>query len=152
MSEAQENDQITTGHVDMSATLLPVDNMLQNDASMQGLQELIDKLEPLLAGGRLTRMVDLLSVVCDLVDMSDDYMLEKLVRGVDDAVGGAWTMGNAARMARVQVSQMQEPPSMVGLLRMARQPDARRGLAWLFTTAAVLGKGMRYDPVDDTED
>jgi hypothetical protein len=49
--------------------------LLQDDAALQGLAELMGRLEPLLAGRRLNRVVDLLSATADLVDMGDDYMV-----------------------------------------------------------------------------
>ena len=77
--------------------------LLQDDAALQGLAELMGKLEPLLAGRRLNRVVDLLSATADLVDMADDYMVEKVAKAFEDGVGGAWAAGNAARMAAAQV-------------------------------------------------
>lgn len=126
--------------------------LLHDEAALQGLQELLAKLEPLLAGGRLNRIVDLLSITADLVDMSDEYMVEKLAKAFEETVGAAWTAGNAARMARAQVSNMQETPGLIGLLRIAREPDVRRGLAFMLTMAGVLGKGLAYDGLDDTQD
>lgn len=126
--------------------------LLQDDAALDGLAELIAKVEPLLAGRRLNRVIDLLSVVADTVDMSDAYMVEKLSKAVDDGVGAAWTAGNAARMASAQVSQMKETPTLIGLLRMAREPDVRRGLAFMLAMAGALGKQQAYDPIDYTVD
>lgn len=129
-----------------------VKGLLHNDAALQGLEELIEKLEPLLAGGRLNRIVDLVSVTADLVDMTDAYMIEKLAKAYEDAIGAAWTTGNAARMAHQQVSDMEETPNLMGLLRIMREPDVRRGLAFMLSMAGVLGKGMVYDDIDYTQD
>lgn len=127
-------------------------NLLQDEAALQGLAELVGKLEPLLAGRRLNRLVDLLSVMADTVDMSDAYMVEKVARAVDDGVGAAWTAGNAARMASAQLSQMKDTPTLMGLLRMARQPDVRRGLTFLLALAGVVGRQQAYDGIDHTAD
>lgn len=126
--------------------------LLNDDAALQGLQDLLAKVEPLLAGGRLNRIVDLVSVTADLVDMTDEYMVEKLAKGFEETVGAAWTAGNAARMARAQVSGMQETPTLIGLLRLAREPDVRRGLAFMLAMAGALGKGLAYDGLDYTKD
>src|SRR5690625_2421326 len=72
-----------------------LDAMIQDDATLAGLQELIDKLEPLIAGGRLHKLVDIASVAADLVDMSDKYMVEKLAKAGEDLMGGTWAVGNA---------------------------------------------------------
>ncbi|MDF8361290.1 DUF1641 domain-containing protein [Achromobacter anxifer] len=125
---------------------------LNSDPAMEGLTELIGKLEPLLAGRRLNKIVDLLSVVADLVDMSDAYMIEKLAKAVEESTGAAWTAGNAVRMASVQVAQMPESPSLIGLLRMARDENVRRGLALMLATAGVLGRQLAHPPLDYTAD
>lgn len=143
---------IAPDHANAEKTTGQIEGLLHDDAALQGLQDLMAKIEPLLAGGRLNRLVDLMSVTADLVDMTDAYMVEKLAKAFEEAVGATWTAGNAARMARQQVSSMQETPSLVGLLRIAREPDVRRGLAYLLTMAGVLGKGLAYDGLDDTQD
>ncbi len=125
-----------------------VDHLLQDDATLMGLQDLINKLEPLIAGGRLNRLVDLASVAADLVDMSDEYMIEKIAKAGEDMMGAAWATGNAARMASAQVSDMKETPTLMGLVRMAREPEVRRGLAFLLAFAGVIGKMNSYQPLD----
>ncbi|WP_420177849.1 DUF1641 domain-containing protein [Kerstersia gyiorum] len=129
-----------------------VDSLLKDEAAMQGLAELVGKLEPLLAGRRLNRIVDLLSVTADLVDMSDTYMIEKLAKAYEETTGALWTAGNAVRMANAQVSQMKETPTLFGLVRMARDEDVRRGLSFLLAVAGVLGKQMAHPPLDYTAD
>ena len=126
--------------------------LLQDDAALQGLAELMGKLEPLLAGRRLNGVVDLLSATADLVDMGDSYMVEKLSRAFEEAVGAAWATGNAARMAAAQVQAMEETPTLIGLMRMAREPDVRRGLAFMLAMAGALGRQHAHDPIDYTAD
>lgn len=127
-------------------------SLLSDDAALQGLAELMAKLEPLLAGRRLNRVVDMLSVAADAVDMSDAYMVEKLSRAFEEGVGAAWSTGNAVRMAAAQMEKLEETPTLIGLLRMAREPDVRRGLAFLLSMAGALGRQHAYDPIDYTAD
>lgn len=126
--------------------------LLQDEAALQGLAELVARLEPLLAGRRLNRVVDMLSAAADMVDMSDAYMVEKLSRAFEEGVGAAWSAGNAARMAAAQMERMEETPTLLGLLRMAREPEVRRGLAFLLSMAGALGRQHAYDPIDYTAD
>lgn len=121
--------------------------LLNDDAALQGLEELMSKLEPLLAGRRLNRVVDMLSAAADAVDMSDAYMVEKLARAFEESVSAAWSAGNAARMERLETT-----PTLIGLLRMAGEPDVRRGLAFLLSMAGALGRQHAYDPIDYTAD
>ena len=125
-----------------------IDQLLHDDATLMGLQDLINKLEPLIAGGRLNRLVALASIAADLVDLSDAYMIEKMAKAGEELVGGVWSTGNAARMASAQVSDMKETPSMMGLIRMTREPEVRRGLAFLLAFAGVIGKQHSYQPLD----
>jgi uncharacterized protein YjgD (DUF1641 family) len=131
-------------------TAKPFDALMQNEAAMKGLEDLLEKVGPLLAGGRFNRLVDLASVTADAVDMTDAYMIEKMAKAFDDVTGAVWTAGNAARMAQAQVADMKDPPSIMGLWRLAREPEVRRGLAFLFSVAGVLGKGMSTPPLDGT--
>mgnify|MGYP000020558275 CR=1 FL=1 len=131
---------------------LRTSGLAKNDDALAGLQELIDKLEPLLAGRRLNRVVDLMSIAADLVDMTDSYMIEKVVKATDDGVGAMWTVGNAARMAEAQITSVKEPPSLLGLLRMTRQSEVRRGLAFLLAFTGILGRQLRYDELDRTSE
>ena len=126
--------------------------LLQNEAAVQGLAELMSKLEPLLAGRRLNRVVDLLSAAADVVDMSDAYMVEKLAKAFEEGVGAAWSAGNAARMATARLENMPDTPSLIGLVRMAGEPEVRRGLAFLLAMAGALGRQHACDGIDYTVD
>lgn len=124
--------------------------LLNSEEALEGLQELIEKLEPLLAGRRLNRLIDLASVTADLVDMTDAYTVEKVMKAGDEGIGAVWTLGNAARMAAAQVSTVKGPPSLLGLLRMTRQAEVRRGLAFSLALAGILGRQFSYDEIDPT--
>jgi|GEM_PF-352290 len=130
------------------AAPLDIEQLIQNDAMTAGLQELLEKLEPLLAGGRLNRLVDIASIAADLVDMSDEYMVEKLAKAGEEFVAGTWATGNAARMASAQLSDLEQTPSLIGLLRLAREPEVRRGLTFLLLFAGVLGRMHPYQDLD----
>jgi hypothetical protein len=124
--------------------------LLNDDAALQGLAELMTKLEPLLAGRRLNRVVDMLSAAADAVDMSDAYMVESWPEL--ESVSAAWSAGNAARMAAARMERLETTPTLIGLLRMAGEPDVRRGLAFLLSMAGALGRQHAYDPIDYTAD
>ncbi|WP_341667187.1 DUF1641 domain-containing protein [Alcaligenes sp. SDU_A2] len=126
--------------------------LLGEDPGVKGLEELLAKIEPLLAGGRLNRLVDVASLMADLVDMTDDYMVEKLARSLEEGTGAVWAVGNAARMAADQVRATEQTPSLMGLLRLAKEPDVRRGLTFFLVAAGVMGKQMRYQNLDHTGD
>ncbi len=129
-----------------------LESLLGEDPGIKGLEELIAKIEPLLAGGRLNRVVDLASLMADLVDMSDDYMLEKVMKGFEEGIGAAWSVGNAARMASDQLRATETTPTLMGLIRLAKEPEVRRGLTFFLLMAGVMGRQMRYQNLDHTAD
>jgi len=137
-------------NIDETAVPAPSNSLLSNPGAQEGLEELVEKLEPLLAGRRLNRIVDVLSVVADVVDMTDDYMVEKLCKSYEEVVATAWMAGNITRMASNEVRQMEQPPSSWELLKSAKDPDVRRGLAFMFKVAQGVGKQMSHPlPEDD---
>lgn len=113
-------------------------------ATEQGLAELVEKLAPLIQGGRLHNIVDLMSLLSDTVDLSDAAMIEKLAANYEQAMGGAWAAGNAARYAANEVTQS-PTPSMFGLMRATNDEDVRRGLYFMLRFFSVLGRQMRPD-------
>lgn len=149
MTQSNDNHLSLDGNTAASKS---IDALIQDDATLVGLQELIEKLEPLIAGGRLHRLVDLASIAADLVDMSDKYMVEKLAKAGEELVGGTWALGNAARMAGTQLRALEETPSLIGLLRLAREPEVRRGLTFLLLFAGVIGKTHGYQDLDYTSE
>src|SRR5690606_41967555 len=74
-----------------------LESLLGEDPGIKGQDELIGKIEPLLAGGRLNRVVDAVYLLADMVDMSEDYMPVKLRKGFEEVVGAAWLVSMAVR-------------------------------------------------------
>ncbi|SUI54014.1 Uncharacterised protein [Serratia quinivorans] len=65
-----------------------------NASEQASLAPLLDKLQPLLAGGRLDNVVDLLSLLSDLVDIADNALVEKLAGVFEGLVAAGWEGGN----------------------------------------------------------
>lgn len=122
---------------DELATVSP----LLDQATEQGLKDLLEKVAPLLQGKRFHNVVDLLSLVSDGVDMFDDAMVQKLMKAYEESVGAAWSLGNAARYAQNQTATL-PLPSLFGLLKVAGNEDVRRGLHFALQFLAVLGRQM----------
>ena len=133
-----------SNNMSQTVTALGVEQVTLDPATQAGVEDLIAKIEPLLQARRFHNLVDLLSLLSDSVDLADDAMIQKLVKALDEAVGGAWTLGNAARYAAAQTSAA-PPPSVIGLVKAARDEDVRRGLHFAVTFLAVLGRQLRDD-------
>src|SRR5690606_41616703 len=112
----------------------------------------IGNMEPLLAGARLNRVADAVSLLADRVDRTDDYMLDKRMKGFEEGIGAAWSAGNAAHMASDQVRATETTPTLMGLIRLVKEPEVRRGLTFFLMMAGVMGRQMRYQDLDHTGD
>ncbi len=135
------------------------DNFLQNNpqlndpATLEGMTALVEKLAPLLQGQRFHNLVDLLSAVSDVVDMADDAMVQKMMKGYEDVVAGAFNMNNVVRYASAQAGAEENPPTVwQSLRRLNRDPDARRGLAMVLATLGMIGRQARQDAATLPED
>jgi len=121
------------------------EGLTMDDATREGLEELLDKISPLLQGRRLHNVVDALSWLSDMIDMADEAMINKLAANYEQAIGGMWALSNAARYAANDAARQDEVPSRLGLLRAAKDEDVRRGLYMLLRFAAVFGRQARPD-------
>jgi uncharacterized protein YjgD (DUF1641 family) len=116
-------------------------NPLSPDQNV-GLDALLSKLQPLLDGGRMDNIVDLLAFVSDLVDLLDSAMVEKLAGLFEEATAVSWSLGNALRMAKAETTAQATPPNLYGLLSLLREPDTRRGAALVLRTLNVIGRQL----------
>ena len=135
----------------MSTDTLDPDSLTVSDATVARLEALLAKTDPLMSGQRLNHLVDLLSVLSDAEELVDTGVIENVVQNADEAIGAMWTAGNAVRLASSQISQMETPPSLVGLLRMTHRPEVRRGLAFMLLTLEALGRSSGPSPSEPTE-
>lgn len=107
-----------------------------------GIEALLDKLKPLLDGGRLDNLVDLLSLISDSVDLLDLATVEKIARSFESTTAVTWSLGNALRMATAQTAAEAVPPNLYGLLSLLRKTDTRRGVALVLRTLNVIGRQL----------
>lgn len=138
----------------MSTDTLDPHSQTMSDATLARLEALLATTDPLMAGQRLNHLVDWLSVLADAEDLVDSSMIENFVQNADEGLGALWTTANAVRLASSQVGQMETPPSLVGLLRMTRRPEVRRGLAFMLLTLEILGRStasIRSEPTESAE-
>ena len=133
--------------------LLRTNPQLNDPATLQGVADLIGKLAPLLQGKRLHNLIDLLSAVSDVVDMADDAMIQKLMKGYENVVAGAFNISNAMNYASAQAGAEHEPPSLwQSLRRLNGDTDARRGLAIGLAMLSLLGRQARQEAAILPED
>lgn len=107
-----------------------------------GLEALLSKLQPLLDGGRMDNIVDLLALISDLIDLLDPALVEKLAGLFESATAVSWTVGNALRMAKAETTEQAIAPSLYGLLALLRDADTRRAVALVLRALNVIGRQL----------
>ena len=127
-------------------TFLQGNPQLNDTATQEGMAALGEKLAPLLQGRRFHNLVDLLSALSDVVDMTDDAMVQKMMKGYEDIAAGAFNLNNLMRYAGAQAGAVEDPPTVWQSLRLLnRDADARRGLAMALAMLGQLGRQARQD-------
>ncbi|MGO2488713.1 MAG: hypothetical protein ACTH8C_15850 [Pseudomonas taetrolens] len=126
---------------EVSSTISP-DANTPSPGHNAGLEALLGKLQPLLDGGRMDNIIDVLALISDLVDLLDPAMVEKLAGLFEEATAASWSLGNALRMAATETRAQAVPPSLYGLLSLLRETDTRRGAALILRTLNVLGRQL----------
>ena len=117
---------------------------LQDQATLDGISDLITKAAPLIQGRRLHNIIDLLATTSDVIEMADDAMVQKLMALYEEGIGGAWAISNALRYAAAQAAHEKTPPSIwQSLRRLSKDDDARRGLNMAINLLAELGRQSR---------
>lgn len=114
-----------------------------NASEHEPLAALLEKLQPLLAGGRLDNVVDLLSLLSDLVDIADNVLVEKLAGVFEDLVAAGWESGTALKMAHTELQLDSSPATFRALYALLRQPDTLLGLMLVLRTLQIVGQRMR---------
>lgn len=129
----------------MSATTSPVSSAALSPADGAGSKPtaLQAKLQPLLDGGRLDNLVDLLSLLSDLVDFADAALIEKLSKTLEELIAVSTAAGGALRIATAQARREADAPPLRSLWSIARDPDTRRGLAMVLRVLQITGRMQR---------
>ena len=117
---------------------------LQDKATLDGMSDLITKVAPLLQGRRLHNVVDLLAAISDVIEMSDDAMIQKLMAFYEGGVANIWAISNAVRYASAQAAQADTPPTVwQSFSQLRNDEDARRGLDMTVKLMAEIGRQAR---------
>ncbi|EKN6179095.1 hypothetical protein DVQ78_21245 [Yersinia enterocolitica] len=102
--------------------------------------ELLNKLQSLLAGGRLNNAVDMLSLLSDVVDIADNALVEKLAGVFEGVVAVGWESGNALRIANTELRLNQESVNYRSLYSLFRDRDTLVGVTLLLRTLQIIGQ------------
>lgn len=122
--------------------------MMSNDNTQSKLVELLnsesathfaEKLSPLLQLNRLDNIVDLLSLVSDLVDILDLGTVEKLANSFEDILSPVWDLGTAYNMAKMESVYDEKKQNFRSVYSLLKDPNTLRGISILLRTLQIMG-------------
>ncbi|WP_131669919.1 DUF1641 domain-containing protein [Pseudomonas parakoreensis] len=117
-------------------------HMPEEISATPGFTALMAKLQPLIDGGRLENIVDLLSLVSDITDLLDAAMVEKLAQLFENSAAATWAVSNAVRVAKAEISAQSAAPGTLALLKLLNEEDTRKGVAVVLKTLNVIGRQL----------
>ncbi|MDO5505200.1 MAG: hypothetical protein Q4F49_02760 [Pseudoxanthomonas suwonensis] len=133
--------------------LLRENPQLNDEATVEGITALIEKITPLVQGGRMHNVVDLLSALSDVVDLADEGIVQKLSKDFEDMTALAFNGSNCLNHALDVAGRDEQGPSVWQAIgRINRDDDARRGLGVALAILAQLGRQARYGAMPMPED
>jgi uncharacterized protein YjgD (DUF1641 family) len=103
------------------------------------MQQIEDKITMLVQTGRINNLIDLLAVVSDQIEMTTTPIVEKMVHSIDNMASAGFVTENAVRYAKRQ-SAKNEVPSLFGMLKLLKDEDTRKGLAFMLNLTKGIGK------------
>jgi len=103
--------------------------------------ELEKKVTMLVQTGRIDNLIDLLAVISDNIEMTTAPMVEKMVGTVDNLATAGFITENAVRYAKRE-TEKNEIPSLFGMLKLLKDEDTRKGLAFVLNLTKGIGKQL----------
>lgn len=118
-------------HQQPYASQAQADTTLFPEQTRESLQALAVKLQPLIEGHRLDNLVDLLSLLSDIVDLLDPAMVDRLAQLFEQVTSVGWSVGNAVRVAKAELlraaAKPERPAAVVARRRFPARVGARAG-------------------------
>ncbi|BBG59848.1 MULTISPECIES: hypothetical protein [Providencia] len=101
-----------------------------------------EKLAPLLQLNRLDNIVDLLSLVSDLVDILDNSTVERLSNSFEDTLVPVWELGTAYNMAKMEALNDSKNPNFRSVYSLLKDPNTLRGISTVLRTLQIVGSRL----------
>ncbi|MGJ7972939.1 hypothetical protein ACK2MR_04645 [Providencia hangzhouensis] len=101
-----------------------------------------DKLAPLLQLNRLDNIVDLLSLISDLIDITDNSTVEKLANSFEDILALVWEFGTAYNMAKMEEIYNSKNPNFRSVYALLKDPNTLRGISTVLRTLQIMGSRL----------
>nr|WP_314267361.1 hypothetical protein [uncultured Moellerella sp.] len=114
-------------------------NELKNIKLPEGTEHLIEKLSPLLALKRLDNIVDLISLISDLIDITDNSTIEKLSNSFEDALVPIWEISTAYNMSKMEILHEERKYNFRTVYSLIKDPDTLKGVFLILRTLQIIG-------------
>lgn len=105
------------------------------------MKELEAKMTMLVQTGRIDNLIDLMAVVSDNIEMTTQPMVEKMVGTIDNIATAGFITENAIRYAKRETTK-NEVPGILGLLKLMKDEDTRKGLSFMLNLTKGIGKQL----------
>jgi len=105
------------------------------------MQKIEEQMTMLVQTGRIDNLIDLMAVVSDQIEMTTTPMAEKMVKSIDNITTAGFVTENAVRYA-MRENNNNKIPSMFGLLKLMKDDETRRGLAFMLNLTKGIGKQL----------
>ena len=109
---------------------------IEKSAEMQKIE---DQMTMLVQTGRFENLIDLMAVVSDQIEMTTTPMVDKMVSSIDKMASASFITENAVRFAKRE-NEKNEVPSLFGLLKLMKDEETRKGLAFMLNLTKGIGK------------
>ncbi|PHO12784.1 hypothetical protein CPG38_05830 [Malaciobacter marinus] len=103
------------------------------------MEKLEEKFSMLIQTGRIDNLIDLLAVISDNIEMTTAPMVDKMIGTVDNLATAGFVTENAVRYANREMKK-NEVPSLFGLLKLLKDEETRKGLAFVLQLTKGIGK------------
>lgn len=110
--------------------------------SSESGNHLAEKLAPLLQLNRLDNIVDLMSLVSDLIDILDNSTVERLSNSFEDTLVPVWELGTAYNMAKMEGINDSKKPNLRSVYTLLKDPNTLRGISTVLRTLQIVGSRL----------
>ncbi|MCW2258042.1 uncharacterized protein YjgD (DUF1641 family) [Providencia alcalifaciens] len=108
----------------------------------ESISHLADKITPLLQLNRLDNIVDLLSLVSDLIDILDSGTVEKVSNLFEDILTPVWELETAYNMARMEAINEDKVYNFRSIYSLFKDPNTLRGISLLLRALQIVGSRL----------
>ncbi|WP_440590210.1 hypothetical protein [Providencia huaxiensis] len=91
---------------------------------------------------RLDNIVDLLSLISDLIDITDNSTVEKLANSFEDTLSPIWEFGTAYNMAKMEEVYNSKNPNFRSVYALLKDPNTLRGISTVLRTLQIMGSRL----------